>query len=115
MHTTLHGISVLAPESNVAPGCAEAPLKQTHIKQRNNMIAIKRTIRSGGRIPLIAALPYSITAAAADNAPSFRSCSYDPVSQLTVFAGGRDYSTCREDESINPFFGKSRSDTKKDD
>lgn len=60
-------------------------------------------------IPLMAALPYAIRA---DEAADGRS-SYDPKSQLTVYAG-RNFSTCREDESAGHLF-QSKSDTKKDD
>ena len=63
-------------------------------------------------IPLIAALPYAIKAERAECESAF---TYDPATQLTQFARSRDYSTCRYEESVNPLFGKSRSDTQKDD
>jgi hypothetical protein len=63
-------------------------------------------------IPLIAALPYAIQAERFECESAF---TYDPTTQLTQFAGSRDYSTCRYEESVNPLFGKSRSDTQKDD
>ncbi len=72
----------------------------------------KLTLLSDSVMPLIAMFPYRVVL---DNVDGESSVMYDPDTQLSVFAGGRDYSTCREDESINPFFGKSKSDTKKDD
>lgn len=67
-------------------------------------------VATSAAIPLMAALPYGITVD-----PSGESnCTYDPEAQLTVYAG-RNYSTCREDESVNPFIGKSKADTQKDD
>jgi hypothetical protein len=63
-------------------------------------------------IPLIAALPYAVRA---DRDELETSSSYDANSQLSRFAGGRNYSICRYEESVNPLFGKSRSDTQKDD
>ncbi|MFO1087729.1 MAG: hypothetical protein U1E21_24475 [Reyranellaceae bacterium] len=57
----------------------------------------------------MAALPYSVMFE--DAAPE--EYVYDPISQITRFAG-RNFSTCREDESHGwPF--QSKSDTKKDD
>lgn len=72
----------------------------------------KRLIRDSKVLPVIAALPYLITALREETESVY---SYDPSTQLTMFAGGRNYSTCRYDESVNPIFGKSRSDTQKDD
>jgi hypothetical protein len=62
-------------------------------------------------IPLVAALPYEIRATREERESTF---DYDASSQTTLFAG-RGHSTCRYDESVNPIFGKSRSDTQKDD
>jgi hypothetical protein len=76
------------------------------------MEVTKFALPSNAAMPLIAALPYRIVLDGPDVENSVR---YNPETQLSVFAGRRDYSTCREDESINPFFGKSKSDTKKDD
>jgi len=56
----------------------------------------------------MAALPYGIRADAQDQSAIV----YDPGTQLTHFAG-RDFSTCRYDESVGVF--NSKSDTKKDD
>jgi len=61
-------------------------------------------------IPLMATLPYAIV----DDEPEEAGISYDPCSQLTIYAG-RNFSTCREEESIGGFLSKSRSDTQKDD
>ncbi len=74
------------------------------------MDAIRMAINTHAVIPLMAALPYAITADDPDEGPVL----YDPDAQRTVFAG-RNFSTSRYDESVNPIFGKSRSDTQKDD
>ncbi len=76
------------------------------------MTAVKQTVRTGGVIPLLAALPYRIAVAGSDSEPSF---SYDPVSQQTKFASKRDFSTCQYEESVGGIVTKSRTDTKKDD
>ena len=76
------------------------------------MTATKLQIKTDAAIPLIAALPFALATSRAETGTSF---TYNPGTQLTVFRGGRDFSTCREDESVNPFFGRSKSDTKKDD
>lgn len=75
------------------------------------MVVEKRIIADARVIPLIAALPYAIRA---DRSESETAFAYDPASQLTTFASRR-YSTCRHEESVNPLFGKSRSDTQQDD
>ena len=62
-------------------------------------------------MPLIAALPYAITAEDNEVGTSPR---YDAISQLVVHAGGRDYSTSREDDSAGGLFS-TKGDTKKDD
>ncbi len=61
-------------------------------------------------IPLMATLPYAIV----DDEPEFADISYYPCSQLTVYAG-RNFSTCRYEESVGGILSKSRSDTQKDD
>ena len=61
-------------------------------------------------MPLMAALPYAIM----DDEPDGVAVSYDPCAQLTVYAG-RNFSTCRYDESVGGILSKSRSDTQKDD
>lgn len=71
----------------------------------------KQVVREAGTIPLIAALPYEIEAEMPMDGLAF---AYDPMSQLTVFAGRRDFSTCRYDESAGGLFS-SKSDTQKDD
>ena len=77
------------------------------------MLAVtKLTHPSHAAMPLIAALAYRVVLDGPDVESSVQ---YNPETQLTVFAGRRDFSTCREDESVNPLFGKSKSDTKKDD
>lgn len=69
----------------------------------------KLSITGSTAIPLIAALPYGITV----DMDRGRLGHYDPETQLTRFAR-RDFSTCREDESVWSIF-TSKSDTKKDD
>lgn len=71
----------------------------------------KRIIETEAMIPVMAALPYAISISDPETEPF----TYNPETQLTQFAGRRDFSTCREDESVNPLFGRSKSDTKKDD
>jgi hypothetical protein len=75
------------------------------------MIATKLNIRSDAAIPLIAALPYALAfVGSADTSHGF---AYNPQSQLSTFSASRDFSTCREDESVGLL--RSKSDTKKDD
>lgn len=69
----------------------------------------KLSIRTDAAIPLMAALPYRI----AMDRPTEARIEYDPEIQLTRFAG-RDFSTCRCEESAGGLFS-SKSDTKKDD
>jgi hypothetical protein len=76
------------------------------------MQVTKLAFASSAAMPLIAALPYRVVL---DGPDVENPVTYNPETQISVFAGRRDYSTCREDESVNPFFGKSKSDTKKDD
>jgi hypothetical protein len=75
------------------------------------MYAERVAINTCAVIPLMAALPYKITGDEPDEAMGVI---YDPETQLTVYAG-RNFSTCREDESVGGILSKSRSDTKKDD
>lgn len=76
------------------------------------MEVTKLTLTSQAAMPLIAAIPYRVVL---DGPDVENPVTYNPATQISVFAGRRDFSTCREDESVNPFFGKSKSDTKKDD
>lgn len=76
------------------------------------MEVTKLTLDSSAAMPLIAALPYRVVL---DGPDVENPVIYDAESQISVFAGRRDFSTCREDESVGGFFSKSRSDTKKDD
>lgn len=70
-------------------------------------VVVQKTVLGGNhRLPLIAALPFRIQA---QDSPSH--FEYDPISQRSVC--GRDYSTCRVDESVGVF--SSKSDTQKDD
>jgi hypothetical protein len=71
----------------------------------------KRIIETDAVIPLMAALPYAIAITDPETENPF---TYNPETQLTRFAGRRDYCTCRVDESAGGFFS-SKSDTKKDD
>lgn len=64
-------------------------------------------------LPLLAALTYSVIPNQGEDVTE--ASAYDPTSQRTVYAmGGRDYSTCREDDSAGTIFN-SKNDTKKDD
>ena len=74
------------------------------------MHAERMAINSRAVIPLMAALPYAITA----DTPEEEGVRYDPGTQSTVYAG-RNFSTCRYDESVGGIISKSRSDTQKDD
>lgn len=74
------------------------------------MHAERMEINTNAVIPFMAALPYAITA----DEPDETGIQYDPGTQRTIYAG-RNFSTCRYEESVNPLFGKSRSDTQKDD
>ncbi len=76
------------------------------------MNVTKLTITRSTAMPLIAALPYRVVLDGPDHDSAL---TYNPETQLSVFAGHRDFSTCRVDESVNPIFGKSKSDTQKDD
>ncbi len=59
--------------------------------------------------PLMAVLPYVVKLQPGErDAPS-----YDPTRQRTVYAAGRNYSTCRNDDSVG--FWNSRADTQTDD
>jgi hypothetical protein len=76
------------------------------------MEVTKLTLASEAAMPLIAALSYRVVL---DGPDAENTVTYSPETQVSVFAGRRDFSTCREDESVCPLFGKSKSDTKKDD
>jgi hypothetical protein len=91
-------------QSNPAFDNTQTPRKET------SMHVERLHVHTSGAIPLMAALPYRISVVQ----PEATGFEYNPNTQLTVFAG-RGFSTCREDESINPIFGKSKSDTQKDD
>jgi hypothetical protein len=68
---------------------------------------------SNNVVPLIAALPFEITIERED-APFPSQESYDPGQQRTIYAGKRDYSTSRENDSAGGLFS-TKADTKKDD
>jgi len=75
------------------------------------MIINKLNLQSAAVVPLMAALPY----AGECRASAFATPRYNPLTQLTEHArGGRDFSTCHEDESISTLF-KTKGDTRKDD
>ncbi len=74
------------------------------------MHAERLAINTNAVIPLMAALPYAIT----EDTSEEDGIKYDPGTQLTVYAG-RNFSTCRYDESVGGILSKSRSDTQKDD
>lgn len=77
------------------------------------MIITKLIDETKKAIPLIAALPYAIYV---ESNGGEASISYNPDLQRTFFAANRHgFSTCRENESVWPLFGQSKSDTKKDD
>jgi hypothetical protein len=71
----------------------------------------KRIIETEAVIPVMAALPYAIAISDPEMENPFN---YNPQTQLTRFAGRRDYCTCRVYESAGGYFS-SKSDTKKDD
>jgi len=75
------------------------------------MQVAKRIIETDAVIPVMAALPYEIAISDPEAENPF---AYNPETQLTRFAGRRDYCTCRVDESAGGLFS-SKSDTKKDD
>jgi len=76
------------------------------------MNATKLHIKTDAAIPLIAALPFALATSGAETGASFN---YNPATQLATVRSGRGFSTCREDESVNPLFGASKADTQKDD
>lgn len=76
------------------------------------MQLIKHNSMSKNVIPLISALPYSVILDKGEDVTE--EFAYDPTSQRTVYAAGRDYSTSRSDDSAGGMFS-SKSDTKKDD
>jgi len=94
------------------PSRAQRLELKTH--QVNTMNATKLAIKTDAAIPLIAALPFALATSGAETGASFTS-TYNPATQLATFRGGRGFSTCREDESVRPFFGPSKADTQKDD
>ena len=77
----------------------------------NSMTATKLHIKTDAAIPLIAALPFALVTSGAEMGAAFN---YNPATQLATFRSGRDFSTCRVDESAGGFLG-SKSDTRKDD
>ena len=80
------------------------------------MQLVKHVSTSKNVMPIISALPYSVILDKGDDMSEGMSegFSYDPTSQRTVYQAGRDYSTCREDDSAGGIFN-SKADTKKDD
>jgi hypothetical protein len=77
----------------------------------NTMNATKLAIKTDAAIPLIAALPFALAISGAETGASFN---YNPATQLATFRSGRDFSTCREDDSAGGLFS-TKSDTQKDD
>lgn len=75
------------------------------------MNVTKLTLTPQATMPLIAALPYRVVIDGPDAETPY---TYNPDTQVTMFASRRDFSTCREDESAGGWFS-SKSDTKKDD
>jgi len=77
------------------------------------MQLIKHVSTSKSLIPLISALPYSVIIGKGEGITE-EEFVYNPTIQRTVYAdGARDYSTCREDDSVGVL--STKSDTKKDD
>ncbi|HVT29798.1 MAG TPA: hypothetical protein VHE81_17400 [Lacipirellulaceae bacterium] len=72
----------------------------------------KLIVNTRGAMPVIAALPYAL--AFSGDTGGGGGFAYNPNSQLSEFSASRDFSTCREDESVSSFF-KTKSDTQKDD
>jgi len=73
------------------------------------VVVEKLVLETEAVIPLMAALPYGV----AMEAPAEIPIMYDPKNQLSRVEG-RNYSTCRYDESAGGLFS-SKSDTQKDD
>jgi len=76
----------------------------------------KHSDTSAETIPLLAALTYSVDVNPSEE--TSESPAYDPTNQRTVYGmGKRNYSTCREDDSVGGLFdfGSVKSDVKKDD
>ena len=71
------------------------------------MLQVEKLARLGQPVPLLAAFPVRVSVGGATTAMA------DPM--VHTYNAKRDYSTCVEEESINPFFGKSKNDVKKDD
>ncbi len=72
------------------------------------MLQVQKLARLGQEVPLLAAFPFAVTVDGTEPR------GLPPVLART-YNGRRDYSTCVEEESINPFFGRSKNDVKKDD
>lgn len=76
------------------------------------MVRIEKLVDTTARVvPLMAALPYRV---GVEDEPVDAGLQYSPALQRTVFAGQRNYSTCREDDSVWGIFS-TKSDTQKDD
>lgn len=80
-------------------------------KEEGAMQIEKLLLQEPRVIPVIAALPYRIVAGGEMDDAAF---TYDARSQTTLIAGSSG-SWSRYEESVSPLFGKSRSDTQKDD
>ena len=76
------------------------------------MQLVKQSNTSPDVMPLLAALPYSVILDKGED--MMEASSYDPTSQRTMYAVGRNYSTSREDDSVFNI-GRTKNDTKKDD
>lgn len=76
------------------------------------MVRMEKLVDTTARVvPLMAALPYRVEV---EEAPVDAGLQYNPALQRTVFASRRNYSTCREDDSVWGIFS-TKSDTQKDD
>ena len=72
------------------------------------MMQVEKMARTGQAVPLLAAFPFRITVDASAATMMAEPAGY-------TCSAKRDYSTCVEEESICPFFGKSKNDVKQDD
>ena len=85
------------------------------------MMLLEKLSRLGEPVPLLAAFPYRVTirednAVTATMPGTARKTNAEaPMPGTDRVTMARDYSTSYYEECINPIFGKSRGDTRKDD
>jgi hypothetical protein len=82
------------------------PFRDRHVvAERLFAMLIEKLVRLSHPVPLLAAFPFQIQVEAESVSA--------PAAQ--IINGKRDYSTCVQEESVCPIFGKSKNDVKKDD